>query len=141
MNRRKPALLPMLIVGSLLSFALATSCKDNDPCDPGQVERNSQCYPVSASGGSGGSDDGGPDAGAAGESATLDTPFGTPCTDSTGSSDCGGIAPVCADLTPLGQSVMCTQLNCAAGEQNAGVCPSGFRCFAVSGYPSICISD
>ena len=141
-----------LILALLGICGLVAGCKDDDPCDPEQIEMHSQCYPPAASGGTAGSaasaasgtDAGGADAGGAAETVgggapTLETPIGSPCEDTTASSDCGGEAPVCADLTPLGQTVMCTQTDCAEGEANAGVCPSGFTCFAVPGYPSVCI--
>jgi hypothetical protein len=134
-----------LILGALGLYGFSTGCKDDDPCDPGQVVLNSQCYPAPATAGSGSGGSGGSDAaGAAGDAAggapsEPNTPFGTACADTTGSSDCGGEAPLCADLSPLGQTIMCTQTGCSAGEANAGVCPSGFSCFAVSGYPSVCI--
>jgi len=133
-----------LIVGLLGASGLAASCKDDDPCDPGQVVMYSLCYPAPASGG-GGSGGAGP--GAAGSTAEmaagapsegLNTAFGTACVDTKTSSDCGGEAPLCADLTQLGQSVMCTQINCSPGEANEGVCPSAFTCFAFPGYPSLC---
>ena len=139
-----------LILGVLGLCGLAVGCKDDDPCDPGQIVKNTQCYPAPAAGGdssSGGADTGGTDAGGAPDTAggapgsALETPFGTPCADTTASSDCGGDAPKCADLSPLGQSIMCTQSDCSAGEANAGVCPSGFKCFAVPGYPSVCIKE
>ncbi len=40
-----------LLLASLSSFA----CKDEDPCDPDQVERDALCYPAGSSGGSAGS--------------------------------------------------------------------------------------
>lgn len=132
----------------LCAIGLVGACKDDDPCDPDQTEQNGQCYPAAppAAGGSGGSQtsgDAGASLGGTAESeagaGAVETPFGTACEDKTDSSDCGGDAPVCADLTPLGQSVYCTQIDCAEGEANAGVCPDGFTCFAVTGYPSVCI--
>ena len=138
---------PFLVLALLCLGALA-SCKDDDPCDPDQIEKNTQCYPLPAAAGTApsstsGADAGGTDAGGAAEmgggAAALDTPVGSPCQDTMESSDCGGQAPVCADLSPLGQKVMCTQTDCAEGEANAGACPSGFTCFAVPGYPSVCI--
>ncbi len=130
-----------VILSALGLCGLVASCKDDDPCDPGQVVINSQCYPEPAMGGDGGGNDvgGAPDVAAGAPGAALDTPFGTPCTDTAASADCAGIAPVCADLTPLGQTVMCTQIECSAGERNAGVCPSSFNCLATPGYPSVCI--
>lgn len=150
MKLQKFALKSGLFLGWLGLCGLIAGCKDDEPCDPGQTEKDGQCYPASAAGGStasaaGGADADGPadggaaDATAGAPSSALNTPVGTPCQDTTASADCGGDAPVCADLTPLGQSVMCTQLDCAAGEANAGACPSGFTCFAVPGYPSVCI--
>lgn len=124
--------------------AFVVGCKDDEPCDAGEIVKNAQCYPASAAtGGEGGGTDAGtgPDAAAGAPSAQPDTPFGSPCTDTVASSDCAGIAPVCADLTLLGQTVMCTQISCGAGEQNAGVCPTSFNCFATPGYPSVCIKN
>jgi hypothetical protein len=145
MKLRISGLARSVILSALSLGCLVAGCKDDDPCDPGQIVKNSQCYPApatggTASGGDGGTDaDAAPDAAAGAPGAALDTPFGTPCTDTTASSDCGGVAPVCADLTPLGQAVMCTQINCGAGEANASACPSTFNCFAPPGYPSVCI--
>jgi hypothetical protein len=129
-----------LILGALGVCAMSVGCKDDDPCDPGQIVQNSQCYPAPVGGGeTGGSDAGGePDTAGGAPSGDLNTPFGAACEDTTASSDCGGEAPLCADLTQLGQSVMCTQRDCSAGEENAGVCPAGFTCFAFPGYPSVC---
>ncbi len=146
MKLQRFALTQGLLLGLLGLCGLATACKDDEPCDPEQTEKDGQCYPPTASGGgpvgAGGVSDGGAaDATAGATSTTLDTPVGTPCEDTTASADCGGAAPVCADLSPLGQSVMCTQIDCAAGEANEGACPSGFTCFAVSGYPSVCIKE
>jgi hypothetical protein len=143
------ALTTQLGPASLLALlGLFGGCKDDDPCDAGETERYGQCYPEpsASAGGSGGSaasgmagaDTSEPGDGAAGSPA-VDTPFGTACQDGTDSSDCGGAAPICADLTPLGQSQYCTQRDCSDGEANAGVCPDGFTCFAISGYPSVCI--
>jgi hypothetical protein len=146
MNLQKFWLDPCLLLGLLCLGSLASACKDDDPCDPTQVESYGQCYPPpAATGGStttgvSGADSGGaPEAAAGAPAEVLDTPFGTPCADTTASSDCAGEAPVCADLTPLGQPVLCTQLDCADGEANAGTCPAGFSCFATPGYPSVCI--
>jgi hypothetical protein len=144
MKLRKFGLVRSVILSALPLCCLLAGCKDDDPCDPGQIVKDSQCYPAPAMAGDGG-DAGGaeggatPDAAAGAPGAALDTSFGTPCTDTTASSDCSGVAPVCADLTPLGQAIMCTQINCGTGEANAGACPSTFNCFAPPGYPSVCI--
>src|SRR4051812_39642452 len=84
----------------------SNACKDNDPCDPGQEERLALCYAVAQAGangaqgasGSGASLDARSDAGADAPAApaALDTDFGTHCSDTTASSDCGGRAPLCA---------------------------------------------
>jgi hypothetical protein len=142
MNRHASPLIRSLSWGCLMLCAIAVACKDDDPCDPGQIERNSACYPPakggnSAAGGSGGASEAGE---GGGSGAATDTPFGSPCADTVGSSDCAGNAPVCADLSPLGQTIMCTQTDCSTGEAHAGVCPSGFTCFAVPGYPSVCVN-
>lgn len=144
MNPKKLAPARALLL-TLLAACSLTACVDDDPCDPGQVVKLGQCYPKAMS--SGGSSSGGTDMGGAPEvtagapGGSSDATFGSPCEDTTDSSDCGEDAPVCADLSPLGQDIMCTQLDCAEGEANAGVCPSGFTCFAVSGYPSLCIRE
>ena len=148
MNLHQGGLTRGLILSALGFCTLLAGCKDDDPCDPGQIVKNTQCYPAPvAMGGSSGDgggtavgDAGAPDA-AGGEPSATAVAFGMPCADTTASSDCGGDAPVCADLTPLGQSIMCTQVNCSPGEANADVCPSGFNCFAVPGYPSVCIKN
>jgi hypothetical protein len=151
MKLQKLPLAQCLLLGLLSLAGLAAGCKDDDPCDPEQLEQDGQCYPVpvsagGSSSGAAGAADGGADEGdaavttAGAPSGGLDTPVGTPCEDTTASSDCGGDAPVCADLTPLGQSIMCTQIDCATGETNEAACPSGFTCFAVPGYPSVCIA-
>jgi len=155
MRQQKFALAPALVLGLFGLGALTAGCKDDDPCDPDQTERHGQCYATTAGAGgtsisaaeAGAANAGGANAAGAGDatagapSAGPDTPVGTPCQDTSASSDCGGAAPVCADLTPLGQGIMCTQLDCADGEAHAGACPSGFTCFAVPGYPSVCIKQ
>jgi hypothetical protein len=136
---------PGVILCALGLCGMAVACNDDEPCDPGQVVRNTQCYPAPASGGetgSGGAQSGGEAGVASGApSSAAETPFGTTCHDTADSADCAGVAPICADLTKLGQTVMCTQINCAAGEANAGVCPAGFTCFAFPGYPSVCTKE
>ena len=148
MKLQKFAALQALMLGLAGS---ATGCIDEDPCDPGQTVKVGQCYPPAASGGSGagatnagGAPEamgGAPEATAGAPTGASESTFGSPCEDTTDSSDCTGDAPVCADLSPLGQDIMCTQLHCAEGEENAGICPSGFMCFAVPGYPSICTKE
>jgi hypothetical protein len=152
MNLQKFALPPGLLLGLLCLSGLASGCIDDDPCDPGQIERSGQCYapPAPSSGGSAAGGSAATEAGAGGAAdaaagapggTALDTPFGSACEDTTSSSDCGGTAPVCADLSPLGQTIMCTQIDCADGEANAGICPDGFQCLVVAGYPSVCIKE
>ncbi len=128
-----------LVVAGLLSFA----CKDEDPCDPDQVEQNALCYPADSagSGGTGGSSSA--SAGAAGEPsaggapASVDAEFGQACSDTTAHSDCGGQAPICA---PLPAGSVCTQIECQEGEANAGACPAEWTCLKVGDNPSACVN-
>jgi hypothetical protein len=134
---------------------LGLSCKDDEPCDPGFVERGaSACYPV-ATGGSGGSPGGGgsagdpgtagttdvgeqPDAGDSGAAAPppVEAEVGQTCTDTANHSDCGGAAPICA---PLPSGTVCTQILCLDGETNAGACPADAPCIPTGATtPSIC---
>jgi hypothetical protein len=116
------------------------ACKDDDPCDPGQVERNANaCYPLPAGGagmaGSAGSTgDESADSGAPDDEEFV---VGQPCTDTTDSSDCGGAAPICA---PLPSGPACTQIMCLEGEPNAGACPADWPCTEIPGYPSTCLN-
>jgi len=120
----------------LVSFA----CKDDDPCDPGQVESQAaSCSPASAgsagmAGSAGSAGDEPADSGAAADGEFV---VGQPCTDTAGSSDCGGDAPICAAL-PSGSA--CTQIMCLEGEANAGACPADWPCTEIPGYPSTCLN-
>lgn len=122
-------------------LALPLSCKDEDPCDPGQEARGTGCYPVeegeagspgTPSGNEGGAADG---AGGAGSEPTgnPDATFGTKCESDE---DCGGDAPVCATEMLF----YCTQLDCQDGEANAGACPDGWSCIKVPEKPSACVN-
>lgn len=129
-----------LLLASFSSFA----CKDEDPCDPDQVERDAVCYPADTSGGSGGSSgSSSASAGAAGEPAaggapaSVDAEFGQACSDTALHGDCGGKAPICA---PLPAGSVCTQIECQEGEANAGVCPAEWRCLKVGDNPSACVN-
>ena len=127
------------------SLALA-ACKDDSPCDEGQVARLNSCYPAPAAGAAGqaGSsgeagapgDEADTDAGDSGAAAPTQFVIGQPCTDPDTSSDCGGGAPVCAPL-PAGPA--CTQILCQEGEPNAGVCPSDWPCLVFGTNPSACL--
>jgi hypothetical protein len=133
-----------LLAGALLLAALASACKDDEPCDPGQVSIGTACFPAEI-GGSGGStgaasagapSDGGDAAGgepAQGGPRTPDASFGTPCETNA---DCGGDAPVCA-TDPL---FYCSQLDCDVGEANDGVCPEGWTCLKYLDNPSACVN-
>lgn len=125
--------------GAML-LLVSLACKDDDPCDPGQVESQAAaCSPAMAGGagmaGSAGSagdepaDSGAPD--------DEDFVVGQPCADTTGSSDCGGAAPICA---PLPSGAACTQIMCLEGEPNAGACPADWPCTEIPGYPSTCLN-
>jgi hypothetical protein len=132
-----------LLTGTLL-LALTGACKDEEPCDPGQVSIGTVCFPAEAGGvaGTGAaqagatSDAAGAAAGgeaAAGEPGNPDASFGTPCETNT---DCGGDAPVCA-TDPL---FYCSELECGAGEANEGVCPEGWTCLKYLDNPSACVN-
>jgi hypothetical protein len=121
------------------------ACKDDSPCDEGQVERGlAACYPLPAGGaGQAGSSGeagapGDTDAGAGDGGGAAPAAFyiGQPCSDTTTHSDCGGDAPVCA---PLPAGSVCTQILCQDGEPNAGVCPSDWMCLSSAGNPSACV--
>jgi hypothetical protein len=129
-----------LLLAALSGFA----CKDEDPCDPDQVERNALCYPADNSGGS--SSNGGSssaaagaagDPGGAGGAAPVDAEFGEACSDTEAHSDCGGRAPICA---PLPAGSVCTQIECQDGEANAGACPAEWTCLKVGENPSACVN-
>ena len=123
-------------LGAALLFGLWLGCKDEDPCDPGQVLRRANaCYTPTP-------DPPGPDempdagAGDSGPSGAGGFAIGQPCADTTGSSDCGGAAPICA---PLPAGAACTQILCLDGEANAGICPAAWPCTELPGYPSTCL--
>lgn len=113
------------------------ACKDDDPCDEGQIETLGSCYPGSAAGAAGtaGSGAGPSDVGDGGAEAP-DAVIGQPCADTAASSDCGGGAPICA---PLPSGTVCTQILCLDGEPNAGACPSDWTCLPSTGNPSVCL--
>lgn len=119
-------------LGAVLAAASAAlaACEDDSPCDPGQVYRNSACYPApTATGGSTGN----PGDGAAGETSGETSQFGKSCTSQD---ECGGDAPICG----APQLPMCTQINCAEGEANAGACPPDWMCISPGGStPSACV--
>lgn len=124
-------------LGGALLLGLCVGCKDAEPCDPGQEERSANaCYaPSPGSAGSGAdvpdaSTDSGPPSGGG-------FAIGQPCSDTAGSSDCGGVAPICA---PLPSGPACTQIMCLDGEPNAGVCPDDWPCTQLTGYPSTCLN-
>jgi hypothetical protein len=113
---------------------LLLACKDDSPCDPGFFERLGACYPEPTAGAAGTAaepvdpGDGGAEA--------VEAVVGQACTDTVAMSDCGGAAPICAEL-PSG--TVCTQIDCLDGEANAGACPSGWTCVPSSGNPSVCL--
>lgn len=123
------------------------ACKDDEPCDPGQEERSAgACFPMAmgasgaagspgAAGTQGSGDDPDAGAGAGGAPPAVDAEVGQPCADTTGSSDCGGRAPICAPF-PAGST--CTQILCQDGEPNAGVCPADAPCVTFGSNPSVC---
>jgi hypothetical protein len=132
---------------ALSALTLASSCKDDSPCDEGQTEVLGACYPAAAGGtnGAGGSaanagssstpeTDAGADGGAPAQGSAV---VGQPCTDSVANSDCGGNAPICA---PLPAGAVCTQILCLDGEPNAGACPVDWPCRVIGTNPSVCLN-
>jgi len=138
----RSALGPLVWVAAALAMF---GCKDDSPCDEGQVERGlAACYPLPTGGGAGQAGSSGQagapgddvDAGDGGGAAPPAFYIGQPCSDTTSHSDCGGAAPVCA---PLPAGSVCTQILCQDGEPNAGVCPSDWMCLSSAGNPSACV--
>jgi hypothetical protein len=139
METRKCREARAFFISGVALLGLSLACKDNDPCDPDQEERGANaCYPAAA--GSAGTlgNPGEPGAGDTDSGAPAGGGYevGQPCTDTTASSDCGGIAPICA---PLPAGSVCTQVLCLDGEPNAGVCPADWPCLQIPGYPSTCL--
>lgn len=97
------------------------ACWETDMCDPGQILKDNVCYPAPPPPPP-------PKEGGAGE----DT-FGKTC--STQEDCAGGNATICG----APQLPMCTQINCQAGEENQGICPSGWTCLTVPPNPSVCL--
>lgn len=135
---------------ALFAAALGPACDAKDPCGEGLYELPSyRCGDIpavpeggaaetstaEAAAGDAGDGEGG-EGGEAGEAAAPPAPtnFGKPC---AAMAECGGDAPICA----APQLPYCTQKDCKAGEANAGVCPAGFTCIKVPGYPSGCMKD
>lgn len=115
---------------SALAPALLLGCRDDDPCDPGQVYKDSNCLPIPT--GTGGST-AMPGSGGAGGTGSEASQFGKTCATAD---DCGGDAPVCG----APQLPICTQVLCAAGEANEGVCPPAWQCLTVAPNPSVCVN-
>lgn len=137
---------------TLAAIAFAPACMVDNPCGAGLYETPGyRCAPLPAAPasdagpGEGGAavapdapdaDGGGGDAEASApvEPASATSSFGKTCGAMT---DCGGDAPIC----PAPQFPYCTQIHCEAGEANAGVCPTGFTCVRLPGYPSGCMKN
>lgn len=134
MSRDLWASMPILLSGLLSSCYIAEPCGDNYYYD----EPTHSCLltpPLDAgtSSADAAADDGAADADTNTASAE-DVPFGTPCSSDA---DCGGITAVCVqEPIPLG----CTNIDCASGETNAGICPNDWMCFPASSTdPSACV--
>jgi hypothetical protein len=117
---------------------LIAGCWASNPCDPGQTVRFDSCFPlappVAPPDGStaGDASDGGSLEGSAGGGGSAPASFGQTC---SAASDCAAGSPVCG----APQLPYCTQIDCQAGEANAGVCPSGWQCLTVGANPSVCL--
>lgn len=133
-----------LCLSGLGVLSSTVSCKDDSPCDPGEVYRNAGCYPAAPVGGSAGTGAAGDIAGGpsvevdSGAPAVFQAAVGDPCADTTASTDCGGDAPICA---PLPSGTACTQILCLPGEANAGACPTDWKCLQARPLPdpSVCL--
>ena len=125
--------------GLVLLLAIATSpllsgCILESACQGDQTFDNGLCIPPAeeGTGGTGGTDG---SAGGAGGAPDTSGPmnFGDACVDGgdecTGGLACGG---------PLGY---CTQVSCAEGEANDGVCPADWSCTSTGREdpPSVCL--
>jgi hypothetical protein len=131
------------LVSMLFASALSLACKDDSPCDSGEVSIGTGCFaaPTGGSGGGsvaepvGGSTEGGEPSVPVGN---PDATFGTPCATDA---DCGGDAPLCDNKV----FNYCLQTDCAEGEPNEGVCPAGWVCVPkgedpqTGPHPSACI--
>jgi hypothetical protein len=122
--------------GAML-LLVSLACKDDDPCDPGQVETQAASCSPAAAGSAGAAGTSAEEPGDSGAAAGEDYVVGQPCADTAASSDCGGAAPICAAL-PSGSA--CTQIMCLEGEPNAGACPADWPCTEIPGYPSTCLN-
>ena len=125
------------IVFGLGSFA--GGCWASDPCEPGQVVRFDSCFPgpvaTPDASGEGGAGEGGSSEGSASEGGAAPSSFGKTCSTST---DCAAGSPICG----APQLPYCTQINCQAGEANAGACPAtGWQCLKVGANPSVCLKS
>jgi len=65
MKLQELGFLPGMILSALGLCAMLVGCKDDDPCDPGQIVQNTQCYPAPANGGAPGTGGGATRGGAA----------------------------------------------------------------------------
>jgi|CZKU01.1.fsa_nt_gi hypothetical protein len=117
----------------------AGGCWASDPCDPGQVVRFDSCFPgpvaTADASGEGGAGEGGSTEGGASDGGAVPSSFGKTCSTAT---DCAAGSPICG----APQLPYCTQINCQAGEANAGACPTtGWQCLKVGSNPSVCLKS
>jgi len=141
---KRPLSALLLTAVVLLPFG----CKDDSPCDPGEVAVGTACFraPAPEAAGSGGADDSQPGAAGMGGEPAAEMPVGNP--DATFGTHCDSNAD-CGNDAPLCDSKMfhyCLQTDCLDGEEHAGVCPPGWICVPPgetadgTTYPSACIN-
>lgn len=137
--------LALVGVATLAVGAFAAACfeSDKDACGAGLIPdpNSANCIaapppaPDASANDAGGATS---DAGDAGDEAGAPAQdfFGKTCASAA---DCGGNAPICA----APQLPYCTQINCSAGEANAGICPTaGWTCLVTGGgNPSVCFKQ
>ena len=109
-------------------------------CDPGEQQRAGVCFDAPAEdAGTAGSagDTADTNAGAGGDVGSAIDTFGKSCKTNADCAD--GNAPICG-----GPLAYCIQINCGAGEANAGACPVGWTCLPKTASPqgiSACIRN
>ncbi len=136
-------------LGIFLGFALSClfiGCQLDSACDDDESVEYGLCVPIpDATGGAMGDGDGDGDAGGGaggiggessgdgdGDAPVEEANFGADCTE--GGDECTGGLICAAPSLPF-----CTQVYCAAGEPNEGVCPDTMTCIPTgTDPPSIC---
>ena len=157
---RSALILAILMPSTLLA------CWDNNPCSPGQIVVYTQCAWAPETGAQDATDtatDAAPSTDPWGVACTptaiTDAESGADANDAESQDEAGdadeaeseaqsaldsGPPPTCFGKAPICAPTInyCTNINCAAGEANAGICPTtdGWTCYPASnGNPSACV--